>query len=233
MHFKVAVASASTQQCVKLLVWRAGTSHPPATTAWSLCGTPFHQSTRIPNGPFQQRPRRILRIRAGTWRRPATTAWCPCGTRTTWSMSPHASQTGRSTSAHVTNIAHPRRYLASAGNDGLVSLWDTDDMVCLRTYARPDWSVRSLSFSHDARWLAYASEDSGGTIDIVGVQGGASGWEGRWGGGGGGWPCCAMMLYGRCWNGPLATARRPMQCVAVRPALAAATACERVSVGVQ
>ncbi len=66
-----------------------------------------------------------------------------------------------------------RRYMASGGNDGLVSLWDLDDMMCLRTFARPDQTVRALSFSHEAKWLAYGSEDNGGMVDIVNVQTGA------------------------------------------------------------
>lgn len=51
-----------------------------------------------------------------------------------------------------------------------MSLWDVDDMVCTHTCARPDQTVRGMGFSHDARWLAYSSEDNGGTIDVVGVQ---------------------------------------------------------------
>ena len=57
---------------------------------------------------------------------------------------------------------------ATGGGDALVTIWDLDDLVCLRTYARMDMPVRTVSISHDSRYLAYASEDS--TIGIVSVQ---------------------------------------------------------------
>ncbi|GIL45328.1 hypothetical protein Vafri_2592 [Volvox africanus] len=81
-----------------------------------------------------------------------------------WRLNSHAS--------HTTCLAYSRDYkfLASGGSDALVSLWDMDEVICLRTYSRPDQSVRTLSFSHDNSWLAYCSEDGYGTIDVVSTQ---------------------------------------------------------------
>ncbi|PNH12867.1 THO complex subunit 3 [Tetrabaena socialis] len=81
-----------------------------------------------------------------------------------WRLSSHAS--------HTTCLAYSKNYkfLASGGSDALISLWDMEELICLRTYSRPDQSVRTLSFSHDAAWLAYCSEDGAGTIDVVSTQ---------------------------------------------------------------
>lgn len=59
-------------------------------------------------------------------------------------------------------------YFATGSADALVSLWDISELVCLRTLARLDWPVRTLSFSYDGRMLASASEDL--VIDIADVE---------------------------------------------------------------
>jgi THO complex subunit 3 len=51
------------------------------------------------------------------------------------------------------------RYFAVGGADALVSLWDTQDAICLQTYPELEWPIRALSFSHDDVYLASASED--------------------------------------------------------------------------
>lgn len=51
------------------------------------------------------------------------------------------------------------KYFATGSADALVSLWDIEDMACVRVFTRLDWPVRSVSFSHDGSLLASASED--------------------------------------------------------------------------
>ncbi|XP_077287861.1 THO complex 3 homolog tex [Arctopsyche grandis] len=51
------------------------------------------------------------------------------------------------------------RYFATGSADALVSLWDVNELACLRVFSRLDWPVRTLSFSFDGRLLASASED--------------------------------------------------------------------------
>jgi THO complex subunit 3 len=51
------------------------------------------------------------------------------------------------------------RYFATGGADALTCLWDVADLVCIRTFARLDWPVRTLSFSFDDQIIATASED--------------------------------------------------------------------------
>lgn len=63
------------------------------------------------------------------------------------------------------------KYFATGSADALVSLWDLEDLACIRTYSRLDWPVRAVSFSHDGYMLASASEDL--FIDVAEVESGA------------------------------------------------------------
>lgn len=60
------------------------------------------------------------------------------------------------------------QYFATGSADALVSLWDLSEFVCVRTLSRLDWPVRTMSFSHDGKMLAAASEDL--IIDISEVE---------------------------------------------------------------
>uniref|UniRef100_F6U8Y9 THO complex subunit 3 n=1 Tax=Xenopus tropicalis TaxID=8364 RepID=F6U8Y9_XENTR len=60
------------------------------------------------------------------------------------------------------------KYFATGSADALVSLWDVDELVCVRCFSRLDWPVRTLSFSYDGKMLASASEDH--FIDIAHVE---------------------------------------------------------------
>lgn len=64
------------------------------------------------------------------------------------------------------------RYLATGGADALACLWDARDGICLRSYYRSDYPIRSLSFSHNSRYLSIAGDESG--LDIENVETGAS-----------------------------------------------------------
>ncbi|XP_050036485.1 THO complex subunit 3 [Dermacentor andersoni] len=60
------------------------------------------------------------------------------------------------------------KYFATGSVDALVSLWDVQELACLRTFSRLEWPVRTISFSHDGKMLASASEDL--LIDIADVE---------------------------------------------------------------
>ncbi|CAI5998145.1 unnamed protein product [Closterium sp. NIES-64] len=64
------------------------------------------------------------------------------------------------------------RYFAAGSADALVSLWDMQHMLCVRSFTRLEWPVRTVSFSHDGRYLASASEDL--FVDIAEVETGRS-----------------------------------------------------------
>ncbi|KAG0052281.1 hypothetical protein BGZ83_002787 [Gryganskiella cystojenkinii] len=79
--------------------------------------------------------------------------------------------------AHTSNCYclefDPRgRYLATGGADALVCLWDLDEYICLRTFGKLDWPVRTISFSFDGEFIASASEDL--NLDIALVETGES-----------------------------------------------------------
>ena len=58
-------------------------------------------------------------------------------------------------------------HFAVGGADAMVSIWNTRELACVRTCTRLEWPVRTLSFSHDAAYLASGSEDP--IIDIASV----------------------------------------------------------------
>uniref|UniRef100_A0A8D8UJR8 THO complex subunit 3 n=1 Tax=Cacopsylla melanoneura TaxID=428564 RepID=A0A8D8UJR8_9HEMI len=62
------------------------------------------------------------------------------------------------------------KYFAVGSADALVSLWDANELACIRTFQRLDWPVRAISFSHDGQLIASGSEDL--TIDIAHVESG-------------------------------------------------------------
>ncbi|PWA98967.1 transducin/WD40 repeat-like superfamily protein [Artemisia annua] len=57
------------------------------------------------------------------------------------------------------------RYFAVGSADSLVSLWDISEMLCVRTFTKLEWPVRTISFNHTGEYIASASEDL--FIDIV------------------------------------------------------------------
>jgi len=60
------------------------------------------------------------------------------------------------------------KYFAVGSADALVSLWDVNELACVRTFNRLEWPVRSISFSFDGKLLASASEDT--VIDVAHVD---------------------------------------------------------------
>ena len=56
--------------------------------------------------------------------------------------------------------------------DALVSLWDVNELACVRTFSYLEWPVRTISFSHDGKLLSSASEDL--CVSIAHVETGAS-----------------------------------------------------------
>lgn len=65
--------------------------------------------------------------------------------------------------AHRTGITcmefDPRgTYLALGSNDSLVSIWNMQELACVRTFAKAAFPVKSLSFSFDGAYLAVSLE---------------------------------------------------------------------------
>lgn len=68
-------------------------------------------------------------------------------------------------------------HFAVGSNDTLVSLWDAKDFIPVRTYSELHWPVRTLSFSHDSKLIAAASEDHFVDISLVEPTPGSSEWN--------------------------------------------------------
>jgi len=58
------------------------------------------------------------------------------------------------------------KYLATGGSDALISIWDTNDWICVRTLDKAEHPIRSVSFSFDGAFIA-AGSDEAMPIDIV------------------------------------------------------------------
>ncbi|KAI3939390.1 hypothetical protein MKW98_022258 [Papaver atlanticum] len=67
-------------------------------------------------------------------------------------------------------IAPNGRYFSVGSADSLVSLWDLSEMLCVRTFTKLEWPVRTISFNHTGEFIASASEDL--FIDISNVESG-------------------------------------------------------------
>ncbi|CAN6619445.1 hypothetical protein TRVA0_007S03290 [Trichomonascus vanleenenianus] len=51
-------------------------------------------------------------------------------------------------------------YLATGSNEGVVCLWDLSTWICVRSFAKSDNAISSISFSHDGAFIAIASENN-------------------------------------------------------------------------
>lgn len=60
------------------------------------------------------------------------------------------------------------KYFALGSNDAIASIWDSENLACIQAIDRPDWPIKTVSFSHDSRYLASGSEDS--FIDIADIH---------------------------------------------------------------
>ncbi|KAI6193092.1 hypothetical protein M3Y96_00981400 [Aphelenchoides besseyi] len=56
-------------------------------------------------------------------------------------------------------ISPDKTRMAVGGSDACVSIWELEDLMCTSTITRPDYSVRSVSFSQCSNILAWGSED--------------------------------------------------------------------------
>lgn len=63
------------------------------------------------------------------------------------------------------------RVLQLAAHAPRPQLWDAKELICVRTFSRLDYPIRTMSFSHDGSLLASASEDL--VIDVAHVETGA------------------------------------------------------------
>jgi THO complex subunit 3 len=65
-------------------------------------------------------------------------------------------------------------YCATGAADALIAIWDLTELVAIKSFSKEN-SVRQLSFSHDGRYLAAASEES--RFDIFDVHNNQEVWK--------------------------------------------------------
>ena len=75
---------------------------------------------------------------------------------------------GHTASCYCIDFDRSGKYLAVGGADALVSLWSLPEMVCVRTFSRLEFMIRTVSFSHDSAFIASASSQDN-FIDITEV----------------------------------------------------------------
>jgi len=88
-------------------------------------------------------------------------------------LKPGPAESARTLHAHTANcycieFSPSGEYFAVGGADALVSLWHLQELVCMRTFGRLEWPVRTVSFSHDSAFIASGSEDP--QVDIADVE---------------------------------------------------------------
>lgn len=52
------------------------------------------------------------------------------------------------------------QYIATGGSDAMTCLWDAQELICVKSYYCMDNPARSLSFSHDSKYLTMTGEDT-------------------------------------------------------------------------
>ncbi|EWC48397.1 hypothetical protein DRE_02166 [Drechslerella stenobrocha 248] len=76
------------------------------------------------------------------------------------SLEPVHSFAAHTAGCYCLDLSPSGRYIATGGNDALISLWDTTDWVCVRTFDKADHPIRSVSFSFDGAFLVAGSDES-------------------------------------------------------------------------
>jgi THO complex subunit 3 len=65
-------------------------------------------------------------------------------------------------SCYCIDLAPSGAFVATGGSDGLMTLWDTTNWVCKRTFDKCVGAVTELSFSRDGAYLVGGSDEGNG-----------------------------------------------------------------------
>ena len=79
-------------------------------------------------------------------------------------MEPHHKHFAHTSNCYCIDFDPKGRFFGVGAADAVVSLWDAQELMCMRTFTNLNWAVRALSINHDGSLIAMASEDS--FIDI-------------------------------------------------------------------
>ncbi|KAJ4404916.1 hypothetical protein N0V91_005652 [Didymella pomorum] len=75
------------------------------------------------------------------------------------SFNPVLNLSAHTSSCYATSMSPSGEYLAAGGGDALVSLWDTQEWICVRTFDLTKEPVKSVDFSFDGSYVTAGSDD--------------------------------------------------------------------------
>ena len=78
---------------------------------------------------------------------------------TTGSLTSQSSNFGHHGGCYCIDVDPKGDFVATGAADAIVAMWDSKTNFCFDTVVRLDCPIRSVSFSHDSKYLASASED--------------------------------------------------------------------------
>lgn len=67
--------------------------------------------------------------------------------------------TAHTSSCFAVNMSPSGEYMAAGGGDALVSLWDTQEWICVRTLNMTEGPVKSVDFSFDGSYVVAGADD--------------------------------------------------------------------------
>jgi len=86
----------------------------------------------------------------------------------TSTMETHRKHFAHTSNCYTIDFDPKGRFFGVGSADALVSLWDTSEMMCIKTFTNLEWAVRALSINGDGSMIAMASEDP--FIDICNIE---------------------------------------------------------------
>jgi THO complex subunit 3 len=75
------------------------------------------------------------------------------------SFEPGLTLNAHTSSCYAISMSPSGEYMAAGGGDALVSLWDTQEWICVRTFDLTKEPVKSVDFSFDGSYITAGSDD--------------------------------------------------------------------------
>ncbi|RDA84644.1 hypothetical protein CP532_5730 [Ophiocordyceps camponoti-leonardi (nom. inval.)] len=69
---------------------------------------------------------------------------------------------GHTSSCLTIELSPTAKYIATGGSDSIISLWDTEDLICQRTISSLAGPVRSISFTWDGSYIVGGTDEGSG-----------------------------------------------------------------------
>jgi THO complex subunit 3 len=86
------------------------------------------------------------------------------------SFETHLTLHAHTSSCNALSLSPSGEYLAVGGGDALVSLWDTQEWLCVRTLEVVQGPVRSVDFSFDGSYVVAGADEGDKKLQIAHVE---------------------------------------------------------------